>query len=241
MEPIKDNSDLMGKLAEKINAITKSLEHVEKDGENKFSKYKYISSENMLSLNRKNFPEIGLSIIPSLESYEEREFTSNDKQVIRTIVKLKFIIVDTETGYYLVVNWAGADQDTGGKSFGQAVTEACKRFYFKLFNVSGENEGDADSKTTEVTPAQSSKKNNGNGAAFPMDDRCHFKAHKDKKWVDIPISYIDWLWKNTQDKRLKDHVSKYVDIIDEITQIHGGLSKDDTKLSINQLNKRYED
>jgi hypothetical protein len=66
---------------------------------------------------------------------------------------MEFKMVDTDTGYSEIVHWQGADQDTGGKSFGQAVTECCKRFYFKLFNVSSLGEVDPDSKTDECIKA----------------------------------------------------------------------------------------
>ena len=141
---------LRAELSKKINAISKDMGALKEDGENKFSKYKYISSEQMLTSNRTNFSAHNICIIPNVVDYSEKTFVSNDKNWVRTIVKMEFEIVDTETGYSIVSKWVGADQDTGGKSFGQAVTESCKRFYFKLFNVTAKDDIDPDSKTTEV-------------------------------------------------------------------------------------------
>ena len=52
-----------------------------------------------------------------------------------------------ERGYSIIESFIGAEQDTGGKSMQQAITQCCKYFYFKLFNVSSQDEIDGDEKT----------------------------------------------------------------------------------------------
>lgn len=142
--------ELKGKLGDKISKLAKDIGQLEEDGKNNFSKYKYISSNQMVAQLRDKLSENKLAIIPEIIDVNEKEFSSKDKKTIRTIVKMNFELIDTETGYSEVKQWFGADQDTGGKSLPQAITEATKRFYFKLFQVSSKEENDPDEKTTEM-------------------------------------------------------------------------------------------
>jgi len=151
-------SDANKAIGEKILAISESIGAVKQDGKNTFSDYNFVSSEQMLFILRKELPKHHLAIIPSITSAkEEISQTEKGKQVIRTTVYMTFELIDTETGNSIEKTWIGADQDFGGKSFGQAVTEATKRFYFKLFNVSSQGDADPDSKTTEATSIPSAE------------------------------------------------------------------------------------
>ena len=146
-----EDNDYMAALGAKIALLGKELGQVKEDAKNDFSKYNYISGNQMAALIRDSLPKYFLAIVPEIYDYSETMSTNDkNKQVIRTVVKVQFTIIDTETGFSMVQKWIGADQDTGGKSFGQAVTEATKRFYLKLFNVSSKEDIDPDSKTTEV-------------------------------------------------------------------------------------------
>jgi len=138
----------------KINNLSLSLGGVKKDGTNTNSGYSFISSEQMTGMLRDKLAEHNLSIIPSVVDYSEREIQGK-KTATRTIVKMEFEIIDLGTGYTKTIPFVGGDQDYGGKSFGQAVTECTKRFYFKLFQVSSHEEVDPDSRTVAVeTPSQ---------------------------------------------------------------------------------------
>jgi hypothetical protein len=69
---------------------------------------------------------------------------------------MSFKIIDLETGYFEEVNFVGAEQDSGGKSLQQAITQCTKYFYFKLFKISSKDEVDGDTQT--VTASQSAPK-----------------------------------------------------------------------------------
>ncbi|NIA28835.1 MAG: hypothetical protein GWP06_02845 [Actinobacteria bacterium] len=155
-----EEHELIAKLGEKISNMCKSIGEVEKDGENKHSHYAYISSDNLLAHIRANLAPNRLSIIPNLDSIEEKstvqEGQNGKKYWTKTTVGMSFEIIDTETGYVKTLTWTGSDQDTGGKSMGQAITECTKRFYFKLFQVSSKEDKDIDSKTDEQEPIDDS-------------------------------------------------------------------------------------
>ena len=147
-----DDIKLIAKLGEKISNMCKSIGGLNEDGNNTFSKYKYISSNNLLGEMRSKLAINKLAIIPEIESFEEEKFIQknakgSDKHWVRTTVFIYFEIIDTETGFSKKIKWVGIDQDTGGKALGQAITECTKRFYFKLFQVSSKEEKDIDHKT----------------------------------------------------------------------------------------------
>ena len=139
------------RLYNKILSVMKIIGGVEMDGYNESSKYKYISSENMMAKLRAVLPTVGLIISPTMRDMTEQHFTDGrGRIIIRTTISMDFELIDTETGYREIRHWIGADQDYGGKSGGQAATEACKRFYFKTFFVSSKDDADPDGKTIEI-------------------------------------------------------------------------------------------
>jgi hypothetical protein len=90
-----------------------------------------------------------------LESAEQSFSTTDEKGkvkvTIRTNVKMAIDVIDTETGYCMPYYFTGSDQDTGGKSEQQAITQCFKYFLFKLFKISTKDDQDGDSKTQEIT------------------------------------------------------------------------------------------
>jgi hypothetical protein len=143
---------LKAKLYAKVNAIAKELGKMEADGRNEHSRYSFISYEHMNARLRNLLPAHNLAIVPEVVSFEERDF-KDDKVCTRTIASMRFMLVDIDTGYSETREWRGADQDKSGKSGGKSVTEAQKRFEFKLFHVSSRDDIDPDATTTEVSGA----------------------------------------------------------------------------------------
>jgi hypothetical protein len=162
-EAVKELTEQQQKanLAMKISKLAKDLGAVEADGWNSHSKFNFISSNQMVALNRSHFESAGIAIFPEVDEYIDEHYkTAKGVAGIRSTVRMNFEIVDTETGYSLTKKFVGTDQDTGGKSQAQAITECKKRFYFNLFHVSSNEEVDPDSRTNEtgaveyITPKQ---------------------------------------------------------------------------------------
>jgi len=148
----------LAQLAKKIATISKEIGKVDQDGTNTFDKYKFISHEQTTTILRTLLEKNNIAIFPSVESYEEKNtLTATGKQQIRTIVTMKFLIVDTETGYSIEKTFTGADQDQKGKSMGQAITEAVKRFELKLFHITSKDDIDPDSKGASINPRTKSE------------------------------------------------------------------------------------
>jgi hypothetical protein len=154
----EENKELKNKaeLGKKITKMSKTIGSLKEDDENKFNNYSYISSNQMAQNIRDNLSEIGLAIIPNIINSKEEKFENGNKITIRSKVEIEFEIIDTETGYSIKTKGLGADQSTDGKSLAKAITEATKRFYFKLFNISSKEDIDGDSTTNEI---ETNKKN----------------------------------------------------------------------------------
>lgn len=184
-------------LALKISKLAKEFGAVKEDGFNGHSKFGFISSNQVVALNRSHFEGAGIAIFPEVDEYADEHYkTAKGAPGIRSTVRMNFEIIDTETGYSIVKKFVGTDQDTGGKSQAQAVTECKKRFYFNLFQVSSKEEVDPDSKTTEGGQATS------HGKPYTQDEfkeglsllKSLIEDNRDKISVDLLKSidmYID--------------------------------------------------
>jgi len=141
MEVVKMSEDRkdIAKLAEKLAQIGAEIGKMENDGRNTSGGggYEFISYKAMEAKLRALAQKHNVAFIPQFNDYEETELSNNmGKKYMRSVVKGKMIIVCGDTGATLEGAFIGGEQDYGGKSMGQAETEATKRFYFKLFHVS---------------------------------------------------------------------------------------------------------
>lgn len=181
--------ELRMKLATKVETMAQAIGALAKDGENTHSKFSFISNEQAITAIRNFGLENKLSVSPlDVVEYEERESSSSGgKQVIRSIVKMSFDLVDLETGYSEVRYFVGADQDTGGKSMAQAITACSKYFLFKLFKITSKDEQDPDANTTGADGASSPQKKASQ--QDDDDDREWLNPSDEERWGKI----VQWL------------------------------------------------
>ena len=133
-------SEGLKQLMRKISAIIQEMGVLPRDGNNTYSNYRYVSSERMTERLRELRLKHQVLILPEVIGHEERDHG----KTTRTGVTMSFQIIDLETGFSIEKKFFGADQDTMGKSSGQAITECIKRFQFKLFMVVSEEDPDPD-------------------------------------------------------------------------------------------------
>jgi len=156
----QEEMSLCAKLASKIIALGEEIGQVKAEGHNKHSGYDYVGYEQVNAMLRTYLVKHKLSIIPEVHDITETAHagvnaSGKPTTTIRTIVKGSMMLIDTETGYSIERKFVGADQDTGGKSVGQAVTEMLKRFELKLFHISTKSDIDPDSRTEELPDPKS--------------------------------------------------------------------------------------
>ena len=141
----------MKELYKKIEQLALCIGKMQKDGNNSFQNFKYITHEQVSTALRGELLNHNLSIVADMVDYSERDFTSNNKLTIRTTVKMVFTITDLETDKQVQHTFFGAEQDTGGKSMQKAVSQCTKYFLFKLLKITDKGE-DNDHQTVEVPP-----------------------------------------------------------------------------------------
>jgi len=133
--------------ARKISKLQAEIGSLKVDGKNTFSKWEFISSNQLKSHLNSLLPSVGLICIPQVIDHEESIFkTKKGDENTRTIVTMSFEIMDTETGYSYKSEFRGADSDNS-KSYAQATTDCFKRFWFNLLCIAEKKE-DSDFKTT---------------------------------------------------------------------------------------------
>ncbi len=148
----EDQLEFQAKLAKKISKLGQEIGALAQDGRNEFTKYKYISNEQLVTALRNKAGECQVKVIPSVSAFNERDFQNDSgKLVTRSTVTMVFKVIDLETGFHELFQFVGAEQDTGGKSMQQAVTQCVKYFYFKLLDVTSREDSDGDAKTTEAS------------------------------------------------------------------------------------------
>ncbi len=209
---MENNSENLKALGLKIEALSQAVGGLSPDGKNQqMGGYTFISSSQMLSALRAKLLAAKLSIIPSVTSYEERDYESLDKDgnartAIRTVVVMNFRIIDLETGYHTDEQFVGAEQDYGGKSMQQAITQANKYFLFKLLKTSAEND-DNDSNSVQ-TSRRSDVGAGGGGKSALSETRADGTEKpwldKDKlpdKWKEVAL----WISKGGDAKRVRDN------------------------------------
>jgi len=140
----------MKNLALKLAKITAELGGIAKDGRNEHQKFDFISYEHLYAAVRPLLSREKVAIIPSVESVsEERYETNNGGSGWRTTVTMNETIIDADSGDTMTVKAMGSANDTGDKSLGKAITEADKRWLFKLFKVSSKDDVDPDADSPE--------------------------------------------------------------------------------------------
>lgn len=179
---IEKTLELRAKLAKRLATITDKIGAMGKDGENKEFKYFFISYEQMNAHLRTLLPDNGVEIIPEVESVDEKYLDGKEgKKFFRSVVTMKFLIIDTVTGFEIERRFVGGSNDSGDKAIGKAITETTKRFFFKLFHVSSmkdrdpdEESGDPDDGKKDPAPKAPRKEAPAAGAA-PAAERTYEK------------------------------------------------------------------
>ena len=188
-----NNIDLQAKWANKISKLQDSIGTLEPDGENTYSKWKFISINAVKFHLSEKLPKFGLICIPQVLSESEQVIG----KAIRTVVEMSFEIVDIETGFSRVFNYRGADSDSAGKSHAQAQSDTVKRFWFNLLSISERNE-DPDRKNCHVTGGELKQQEKKKEETL-LKDRV-LKLVEAFKGKNIEVSYLESL----QGKKLSE-------------------------------------
>lgn len=135
-------------LAKKILTVTHEIGVLYKDGKNEQQRYDFLSYELINTKLGDILPRIGLALMPTITSIEERDLVNKSgSPYTRTVIRGEMLVIDCDTGYSMRFAFCGGENDNGGKSSGKAITESIKRFEMKLFHLSTKEDIDPDAQT----------------------------------------------------------------------------------------------
>lgn len=152
----------MKSVATKIAMITGELGAILKDGHN--DSYDFISYEQFYAVLRPLIAKHKLVCLPNITQWDEviqkikakvwnkttKTYEDGEKEIIRTRLCGTIKMICGDTGEMIEISAVGADQDYGGKSMAQAITEFDKRALMKIFKVSSKGDVDPDSRTVSI-------------------------------------------------------------------------------------------
>ena len=124
-------------LAKKVLAISEAIGYVQKDKQNEFHKYKYVSAEAILKRVQPELVKQGVLAVP-------RYFYIKSEGDLVT-VECAITLIDTETGFeYLGSSAIGTGADKGDKGAMKAETAALKYAWTGLLSIATGDDPEAD-------------------------------------------------------------------------------------------------
>ena len=139
---------LVSSLFKKISAILEDGLHVEKSGYNSFHKYQYVTEADVVAAARKAFVKHKLIYHYTMEEVLQ---VADSPGMCRA--KVKFTLIDAETGDMMHSIVYGDGQDKGDKGPYKALTGAQKYFLLKTFLIATGDDPEADVETDKAAAA----------------------------------------------------------------------------------------
>ena len=139
---------------QKLIEVRKAVPYLKKD--NKGYQFQYVSSSQTLGALRAKMDEIGLLLIPRVESKEvgERTTSKGGKEVF-TELTMSFTWVNADNPEETIeCPWYGQGLDSGEKGVGKAMTYAEKYFMLKFFNIATDKDDPDAFQEKNSMPAQ---------------------------------------------------------------------------------------
>ena len=182
-------------LYSKVEIISNAIGGLKKEGQASLGGgkgYKFITHEQVTEAVRPLFKKHNLSVVFEVVEYHETpwEVVKNyngqetKQQWVRTTITIAARITDTESGYQETLSFTGAEQDNGGKSMQQAISQAVKYCQFKLFKITeNDTDGDKELKTIESQRTAPTAKPQTTAASTPSAIKA--AAEKCKNTADL--------------------------------------------------------
>lgn len=149
--------ELRGKLALKLSKAYEEVSAVAKDGRNTEHKYNFASAETIYATCRAGMAKVGLAILPFMGSSIEAPILKKDQSGERRgaylQVQFDYCLIDTETGYTVVIPWVGEVMEYGDKAYNKASTNATKYMLRTLFLLPVDKDDDPDKGSEQGRPA----------------------------------------------------------------------------------------
>ncbi len=150
----KEWMELNAKLQQKKSEVRKSLAEkgvLKKDRKNEQYGYSYLSEGAYKAIFTELFPQAGLEL--KVQEAEYTSYVGSGKMTQGRIVKMEFILFDTETGFFESTIISGEGLDSGDKAGYKAYTGALKYYLANTFMVATGDDAEKDSPVNQQKPA----------------------------------------------------------------------------------------
>lgn len=153
--------DIVAGLPDKMAHIMGQIGLMDKEGENKFHRYKYWSDDQISGYFRSWFARLGITFRVSVESFDIREHeTKSEGRSFLTTGVYRFTLTDVKSGETISDTMLGQGDDPGDKGSNKAVTGATKYWLLKTFLIGGED-AEEDERTDKRAETRRSGRDRG--------------------------------------------------------------------------------
>lgn len=139
-------------LVKKLAEVMGGMERIPKSGYNDFHKYRFVLESDVLDAVRKALAERHVILITSITGREFYPATPPEKQH-KTVLAVKFVFIDGESGERLEFGGFGEANDGQDKGVNKAITAALKYGLLKFFLMStGDDPDQHEGQRLDSTP-----------------------------------------------------------------------------------------
>ncbi|MFO7818617.1 MAG: ERF family protein [Halanaerobacter sp.] len=129
---MKSQTEIYRKLVEVMSKVGK----IAKKGHNDYHNYDYVREADLVEKIRDLLTEVGVAFLTDVVEQRQEEDLSK--------VKMKFTLVDIESGEFIESHYWGEGQDKGDKGLYKSYTGATKYFLLKTFLIPTNDDPEAD-------------------------------------------------------------------------------------------------
>lgn len=178
------------KLQQKKNALRKALAAkgvLHKGGKNTYDKYAYFTEAQYKELFTELFSNFGLELNVSEVAYDT--FAGPEKQANGRIVRLRFSLIDIETGFSEESEISGEGIDKGDKAGYKAYTGALKYYLANTFMVATGDDPETESPGSKMNDKQEKPRSDSrNLFGEKADDQDNWRKATDRQ-IEILSAY----------------------------------------------------
>lgn len=212
-------------LVRKLSEVMKAVERVPKRGRNAFHGYDYATEADIAAEVRKAMAERHLMLVPDVVETSWHDVPRKAGGVDRiATLKVKFTLMDGDSGEELAFHVLGEGQDGGDKATYKAMTGAIKYALLKLFLIPTGDDPEIDSSKPGTSadakaassergsaPRSSDRTSTQKGTAQTKEPMVKLGRHKGKRLADVPTDDLPWLLDRAVEAEARKHDKWHAD------------------------------
>jgi hypothetical protein len=116
-------------IAQKLADVTASVRQPPQSGRNTYHNYDYSTRDDIFGVIRGELSSRGVAVLPSIEDVQRTntgKTTKSGLPIVNTLVTVKILLVDAESGESLQQTWQGEAEGEDDKNVPKAVTQALR-------------------------------------------------------------------------------------------------------------------